>query len=717
MDKNEQQGRRARMHPKRPRADDDDDYDDCDPVASALPDSHPQPQPQPQSRPLKRQRTAQSSSDHAVIVTPAASRKQRADRLSQLPSEILIRILSHLSLPHLLAVAPVSARFRRLAHDNQLWKALYYARFVLPRAMRIPGFREGRLAERLKDHKLHYKGRRNLWASGRSGGLVRDAAGATDGWKIRLTEEAEGLGGKSDRVNWKRQFKIRHNWARGKCAVEELRLGPGPEDGGDSLAGEGPTDVMDGPDRSKMLVKVVEGLAVTVDRTSGLRAWDLKTREVIAQASLGDDGAEAEVAQPSCIAIDDRSLDQGTLDVSVGFVDGSFGVWALSTQAKTISRRYRHEKSSNGELIGMAYSHPYLLTATRAVLISLYTFDVPLETTDGGDIRSDTRDTSPARGLSSKLKSALKDYADDDDAATTDQTALPAPYLMTSLKSYSSSPPLALSIRKTAGATVASIAYTFFTRHGWSIGIQDLHITPDEALKSAPAITTRLAYTSPTTITTLGHGVGAAPLDPPHPQGPPSRQQNNHPSSPSPTRNTPPSSPQSDRQRLPQQQQTQGPTTLCYSHPYLLATLPDNTLILHLCTSTAAALSVSPGIRLWGHTSGISDAEITARGKAVSVSSRGDEMRVWELEGRPSGVRSRSVEVRAAAAPAVVGAPPGGGDVGDGHDAEGAGGEVVNGSDDWGEERRNWVGFDDEMVIVLKEARGGRESLLVYDFT
>lgn len=687
------------MHPKRPRAYDDDDYDT---VASA-----------PQPRPQKRQRTVQSALSQRDHPAPAPA-QQRADLLSQLPSEILIRILSYLSLPHLLSVAPVSARFRRLAHDNQLWKALYYARFVLPRAMRIPGFREGKLAERLRDHKLHYKGKRTLWASGRSGGLVRDAAGPPDGWKIRLTEEEEGLGRKSDSVNWKRQFKIRHNWARGKCAVEELRLGPGPEDQGDVAS----DDLTDGADRSRMLVKVVEGLAVTVDRTSGLRAWDLKTREVLAQASLGDDDeGETEPAHPSCIAIDDRSLDQGTLHVSVGFVDGSFGVWALSTQAKTISRRYRHEKSSNGELIGMAYAHPYLLTATRAVLISLYTFDVPPKTADGED-EHEARDP-PTQGLSSKLKSALSEYADDDTA--TDQAQLPAPYLMTSLKSYSSSPPLALSIRKTASATVASIAYTFFTRHGWSIGIQDLQITPDEALKSAPVITTRLAYTTPTSISTHGQALGARVG---HPQpGTPSRETTDPTSSPNQQHPAPPSPPTSSPQRPPQsnhhqqhQQQIQGPTTLCYSHPYLLATLPDNTLILHLCTSTAAALSISPGIRLWGHTSGISDAEITARGKAVSVSSRGDEMRVWELEGRPSGVRSRSVEVRAAAAAAVEAGPPpphGGGVMGE---EEKAAGGSEDGRGDW-EERRNWVGFDDEMVIVLKEARGGRESLLVYDFT
>ncbi|KAI3400731.1 hypothetical protein diail_1940 [Diaporthe ilicicola] len=697
------------QHPKRPRADQDDD-DAVDTIAS----SPSQPRP-------KRQRTVQPTATTSTVAAaapvPQQQPQKRADLLSQLPSEILIRILGCLSLPHLLSTAPVSRRLRRLAGDNQLWKALYYARFVLPRAMRIPGFREGRLAERLlRDHKLHYKGRRALWASGRkAGGLVRDAAGAGppgDGWRIRLAEEEEEEGGggpgrKSDHVNWKRQFKIRHNWARGKCAVEELRLGPETEHGGaGDIAGECPPD---GVDRSRMLVKVVEGLAVTVDRTSGLRAWDLKTREVLAQASLGDDEAGTEPAQPSCIAIDDRGLEQGTLDVSVGFVDGSFGVWTLSTQSKTITRRYRHEKSSNGELIGMAYSHPYLLTATGAVLISLYTFDVPEKTGDGED---EPAANSPVQRPSSKLKSALSDYADEDTA--TEQAQLPAPYLMTSLKSYSSSPPLALSIRKTAGATVASIAYTFFTRHGWSIGIQDLHIHSDQASKSVPVITTRLAYTAPTAMSTPVPTLGA--------RGSASLPASSASSSSSTTpsqQNTDPSDNSNQTQQQQQQQPRsptqsqnnhhhgQGPTTLCYTHPYLLATLPDNTLILHLCTSTAAALSVSPGIRLWGHTSGISDAEITARGKAVSVSRRGDEMRVWELEGRPSGVRSRSVEVRAQTSVADEGGI-------EQHVQRSL--PVADGGGDW-EGRRNWVGFDDEMVIVLKEARGGRESLLVYDFT
>jgi hypothetical protein len=74
-------------------------------------------------------------------------------------------------------------------------------------------------------------------------------------------------------------------------------------------------------------------------------------------------------------------------------------------------------------------------------------------------------------------------------------------------------------------------------------------------------------------------------------------------------------------------------------------------------------------------------------------------MRVWELEGRPSGLASRSVEIRPEQSPWI-----------------GAQGRKQDDQREW-DSRRNWVGFDDEMVIVLKESRGGSESLMVYDFT
>lgn len=544
--------------------------------------------------------------------------------------------------------------------------------------MRIPGFRDsyggsgGQQSDR--SHKLHYMGRRTLWADGRRGGLVHErkstpADEASDEARLNPTRDT-----RHERVDWKKQYKLRHNWARGKCAVEELKL---------SLD----DNLVERNGGVKLLVKVIEGLAVTVDRLGGLRAWDLKTRALVAQRNIHAGG---DAVSPSCIAIDDQHLGCNAVDIAVGFVDGSFGVWRLNTSKKKhIWLRYRHEKSSNGQLLAMAYSSPFLLTATEAVLISLYTFDVEGIRMADQNLRSETVSEDDTDGT---LTSGSRDGWDEDLPLSSTKSekesassALASPYLLTSLKSHTSKPPLALSIRRTANTTIASIAYTFETRQGYSIGIQDLHIRhPAAGSAAAPEImATRLAYTLPVSTGPSSQ----VPITPPR---------------------TPFRSQMIDAEVTgsssagPDFQHDAGPTSLCYTHPYVLATLPDNTLILHMCTSNASSLSLSPGIRLWGHTSGISDAEITSRGRAVSVSTKGEEMRVWELEGRSSAVQSRSVEIK----PEAPGAASGDKTTLD----------AVPRVNDW-EERRNWVGFDDEMVIVLKESEAGGNSLMVYDFT
>ncbi|KAI2605119.1 uncharacterized protein GGS25DRAFT_416052 [Hypoxylon fragiforme] len=595
----------------------------------------------------KRKRTEADDASRSTI-TKKPRHTVSLDLLSPLSDELLVRILTFLPLPDLLNIAPVSRHFYGLFGDSQIWKRLYYSRFVLPRALRIPGFRDGSARE----GKLHYSSRKAVWADGRRGGWVDMHVGNL--------EDRER--------DWKKQYKLRHNWSRGKCAVEELPLGR-------------ELSVPSAIPSHKMLVKVSEGIAVTADSETGLRAWNLKTRELLAQTELGE--ADSEPA-PSCIAIDDQELKSHILEIAIGFVDGSFGVWKLNVRGKSLLRRYRHEKSSNGELIGIAFSYPYLLTATKSVVISLYTFDGPPKTDRASVVKSNSE------VITNQVKRSSECEAIDDLETElrprpsrpkmphgSRQTTLQAPYLLTSLKSHTSRAPLALSIRKTAGSNIASIAYTFSTLQGWSLGIQDLHLRPSTSKsKTTPDITaTRLAYTLP---------IRASSSRFPSPPASPAQHMN--PSTPSPAHDD---------------NDLDGPINLCYTHPYLLATLPDNTLILHLCTSNATSLSISPGIRLWGHTSGISDAEITARGKAVSVSCRGEEIRVWELEGRAHG---KSIEVRPTSKPVT--------DEGD----------DVNAAPDnnaapiqW-DDRRNWVGFDDEMVIVLKESKG-RESLMVYDFT
>ncbi|KAI1122974.1 hypothetical protein F5Y10DRAFT_252780 [Nemania abortiva] len=610
--------------------------------------------------PEKRKRTP--ADDAARSTALKRSRHTAApDLLSPLSDELLVRILSFLPLHDLLNLAPVSDRFYHLSGDSQIWKRLYYSRFVLPRALRLPGFRN----RSARGGKLHCSSRRAIWADGRKGGWVDMRA-------------RDGENGESR--HWKRQYKLRHNWAKGQCAVEELQLGDE----------SGPRGTDGSP---KMLVKVLEGVAVTADAATGLRAWDLKTKQLVAQTCLREDGA---CAVPSCMALDGQLLRQKSLDVALGFADGSFGTWRLHIGQGKIVPGYRHEGSSNGEIIGIAFLYPYLLTATNSILISLYTFDTPSPPSSrtGYDVESDA-DSETERGSESETlgesdtsfakRSLIRDKVTVPHETTSTRkgdlnTRLPAPYLLTSLRSHTSRAPLALSLRDTVGSTVASIAYTFSTIRGWSLGIQELHIRPAKSrIKSRPEITTtQLAYTLP--VHRASQHVPSPPLSP-------ARQSR---------------SVVASTEEHNQDDWVDGPISLSYTHPYLLATLPDNTLILHLCTSGASSLSISPGIRLWGHTSGISDAEITARGKAVSVSCRGEEIRVWELEGRTNG---RSIEVRPT--PKMAGK-----DVASEHAI--AIPEHFNAQ--W-DDQRNWVGFDDEMVIVLKESSEGRESLLVYDFT
>ncbi|KAK1493774.1 F-box domain-containing protein [Colletotrichum cuscutae] len=559
------------------------------------------------------------------------------DLLSSLSDELLIRILSFLSTSNLLGISPVSRRFYRLSADSQLWRTHFYHRFVLPRALKIPGFRDGSARD---SSRIQFSTRRTVWADG--------------GWGRR-----DALG---DSVDWKRQYKLRHNWASGNALVQEVKVG-------ESLLGSAGA--------GKTLLKVIEGIAVTADCVSGMRAWDLKTREPVAQISFkhGNCGSS-----PTCLAIDARKFENKRLDIAVGFLDGSFGVWELYIKEGRFQKRYKHEKSSNGRLVEIVYQHPFILTATESVLISLYDFE---RVSSGGKLvaSSSQRDTVTLkeRGSEAAAETATLPESERPMAASPlskcdkthnplqGATLLPAPILLTSLKSHTSRAPLALSIRQVTSHVIASIAYTFSTLEGWSIGIQDLQIRPQGAGQPASEIvSTGLAFTKP---------VKAAPAV---------------------LLTSSTASPQ-----LPSQTQTpEGPTTLCYSHPYLLAALPDNTMILYICTSNATKLDISAGIRLWGHTSGISDAEITTRGKAVSVSSRGEQIRVWELEGRVSG---KSIEIRpkttsgSVFTDTIVPSP-----------------EAT--PDRW-DDRHNWVGFDDEMVIVLKEAMDGKESLVVYDFS
>ncbi|KAL6819775.1 hypothetical protein V8C40DRAFT_251625 [Trichoderma camerunense] len=585
--------------------------------------------------------------------------------------ELLLRIFSYVDEKTLLAAAPVSRQFYRVASDPQLWRSHYYRRFILPRANRIPGLKGKNPAREQGQSSTQTQAQTQTQTSAGANSnaeqgsssssfnsssnpgssiLAPTAVDAVDAEPVKLpfkpVDPADKSSHPTDLVDWKQQYRLRHNWARGLCEVRQVQVNPNF-----SL-----TPILE----RRTLVKVVNGLAVTVDLQAGLRAWDLRTQLSIAQTTTEThDGIHL---VPTALALDGQKLDLGTLDIMLGFNDGTFGIWRLTVNEGRLAVLYRQDKSYVGRLTSVAYSYPYALTAAELGFITLYTFETPAPEPEQMSTAGPSHRDGDTGYLSDGELSTLQVGGQVDKSAD-----LSNPFVLSSLKSDYSRQPLVLSLRQLKNSAVASIAYSFDTVGGWAIGIQNFDIRPSGSSKP-DVITSRVAYTLPTETGALVTTASYRPKCP---------TCSNFPD-------------------LYMDDDEGGPTKLCYSHPYLLATMHDNTLVLFVVTATEKSLVISNATRLYGHTSGIADADVTPEGRAVSVSQRGDEIRVWDLEGRQSDV---SVEVR----------PREGRDYSDADDEDDFSDEI--------EHRRNWVGTDDHRVTVLRETSDGAESLVTYDFT
>lgn len=241
--------------------------------------------------------------------------------------------------------------------------------------------------------------------------------------------------------------------------------------------------------------------------------------------------------------------------------------------------------------------------------------------------------------------------------------------------------PAALSLRCTARSVIATIAYAFSRlSEEWCLGLQEVKLSRDNGAiesRTASNIETPLdaRYKGPNRWDVTSRSAFSTPLT--------------FPFSINPEVKSP-------------------PTSLSYSHPFLLASLSDNTIMSYLVQSDDEKLEISSGRRLFGHTSAITSAEVSNRGKAVSISARGDEIRLWELEEMLTTVRSRpSTQVR----------PRNGAlDVTAALAARGSGlGLALQEMQKELAMTRRWVSFDDEQVVVLGE-RDQRQILACYDF-
>lgn len=487
--------------------------------------------------------------------------------------------------------------------DSELWKAAYYRTFVLPRASRIPGIKGPANLSR-----LHYSSRLSKWLE--DGYLVKDGT----------------------QTNWKQQYRLRHNWTQGQCAVSEIVVAERSPD-------------------PPLLVMMSNSIIYAADSIAGLRAWSSKNnRELLASTELSGETDTARL--PISMAIDASHAVADSERVVIGFEDGSFSIYALETNRKIFTNVFTHPPSTNGMLSALAYSSPYLLTMTEDHLLSLYAFE----------------EIPGKLGL------------------------LEPPKLLYSLRSNTAWPPVALSLRTTATSMTAAIAYSLPTYlSGWSVGVQELILShKGELIKSRLATAAdEHSFTLSTYRAASSSARSSSPL-------PGSAGEAQMPSGPSRSK----------------------PTSMSYSHPYLLVAHPDNTLSLYLVRSTSQALSITSGNRLWGHTSSISGAHVGMRGKAVSVSRLGDELRVWDLEGGMTSSanrkRSRNGELSVRVQPSKASEE---------YTQEDDSGQQVGlrlaldqGFDD-SSISRGWVGFDEQNVIVLREKSEGSQALVIYDFS
>jgi hypothetical protein len=487
--------------------------------------------------------------------------------------------------------ARLSSKFYGLAADSQLWKRAYYERFVRPRAARIRGTPYAHLS---------YSSKLSNWL------------------------DDENLVKRGTATNWKRQYKLRHNWTRGSCNVSHIQV-----------AEERPVP--------PLLVVLHDGIVYTSDSISGLKAWSSKSEK----KQLAAARHKAQIP-PTSLVVDTSESDSSVHRLVVGFKNGSFTIYSYSKVLNAFEVEYEHQPSSNGMLLGLACHFPFLITMTATQIFSIYKL--------------------------SKSK---------------DNNKLAPPLLLHSLRSQTVWSPVSLSVRPTSSKTVlATIAYCIPTILNWAVGVQELRLD----LNSGELLTSRMATSPSGAGITLG-----STLSPPSNSSPPTRSSSPFPATGAFSAAAPGFS---------------KPTSLSYTHPYLLLSHPDNTLTTFLVTSTADVLNVSVGTRLWGHTSSVSGVHVEGRGKAVSVTERGEEMRIWELEGSAGRRRAMYPNGNERGWASSVKVTPG-------RRKKKAIDHEANGRPDDEEDGviRGWVGFDDDSVVILKERVAGTQDLLVYDFS
>ena len=526
-----------------------------------------------------------------------------ANFIGKLSDEILLNIFERLSLDQVLSCQSVSHRWQKISTDPELWKRLYFLRYIQPRFTHISTSNRTRIASR-------------------------------DWWIKETTHTEDGT-----KKDWKKLFKIRHNWHKGRCAVSEIDISPSS----DHLETKIPPqasfwDELRVP-MSSHLVQFDGRMFVAIDKTVGLRAWDIGVgcQKIVGCRRFRQYEQGWQLGDPAALTM--ASGGSTPPDIVVGFESG--GVMILQLNIEDVGtqedfgftvRFILPPSIEPKKILHMAYSHPYLLTLDVDYSLQAYVFPSNSPHLDSPQCLA----TLQAHTLHGPCNLTLRRRKSDDDTIT------------------------------------ASIAYSMPLCHGgWSVGIQEIIFD----MSSPNGISkTRIGTSHPSTINLRIH-------------------------------------PDFETQGKSMSIPSASPTSISYSHPYLLTSHRDNTLTLYLCRSTDEKITIGQPKRLWGHTTGVAKAGVAGRGRAVSVSQVGGEVRVWELESVAASAAKMKAE-------------------GDGVVAIVESVRLENASARVGKELflddipkiRNpicvdWIGFDEEKVLVVTRDQERDQNVTLYDFT
>ena len=496
------------------------------------------------------------------------SRKAKVQLLN-FTDEVLLRILSFIDVRDLNCLEAVSSRVQRLCNDNSLWRAKFSERWLQRRVLRHSLWRN-------KDHQPSLS---HLNPAHRSFLLPLDP---------------------TQSIDWKRAYRIRSNWVRGRCKKVEVQH-----------------DKLPAPTQ---LCCIQQGIVFTADTTSGLTAR-LRTGSLKSLHRHPLSAAERNRTPTSIASSADCSR---SFLLGVGFSDGSLEIFTFDVKTGFTSKS-RHLCSLK-PTTSVAIVPGYVLTVHDGRLMSLY------------QLHND---------------------------CTTSCLCQP----LTALQAEQDIEPISVSLRKAETHLIAGLAYPIARLGlGWSVGVQEIHLRLPNKSSDIPG--TQCPAKGLATIETMTRYAFSAPLVM-HPKV------------------------------------MQCPSALSYSHPYLVATLSDNTMMAYLVRSTSDRLEILAGQRLWGHTSAISGVMVDSRGKTITVSMRGDDVRIWDLEETQRSHSGSSIKIRPRSGLdqlSVAIAQRGSGL-----------GSAVRSLDDESLIKTCWVGFDAEQVLIAGE-RDQTPLLTCYDF-